>query len=311
MCFWKVKLKSLLKLLNKLKENLLSIIFSFLKILPIVISVLIFFAISIFLFSKCYIQNPAEVQSQEIYFCNISLNNWGAWITLIGLFITAIWSIHQYKKNSAIRRQERASSIALAFSDKLIEKMGLISGTLMENKKITEMMKRLDTKKLNQFTKIEMKEIMGDEKCFDEFREVVFSKKTQKRYNKLSHSRYNNEELKRFESHFPILIQNTLNELEALCINISSQAAGSEFIYNSLHQMFLYTIEILSIKISGDNTNNVDKYYTNIISVYNMWNIQKNKDIKKLRKTNKRIKKLEQKKNKEVTKLLNKTARTI
>ena len=112
-------------------------------------------------------------------------------------------------------------------------------------------------------------------------------------------------------SFFPLLIENTLNKLEAICINISSQAAGSQFIYESLHQMFLSTVEILSIKISASNTNNVDKYYVNIIYVYNMWCSQKEKDISKFNKTNKKISKLQMQADKEIRKLLNKPIKTV
>ena len=106
-------------------------------------------------------------------------------------------------------------------------------------------------------------------------------------------------------------MENTLNKLEAICMSISSQAAGSQFIYESLHQMFLSTVETLSIKISSPNLNNVDKYYTNIISVYNIWNAQKQKDINKLNKTTKKINKLKNKVNKEISKLLSKQTKTV
>ena len=121
----------------------------------------------------------------------------------------------------------------------------------------------------------------------------------------------NNKEKEKFDSNFNVLVSNTLNQLEAICISISSEAAGSQFIYESLHQMFLSTIEILYLKISDSNRNNVDKYYTNVISVYNMWNFQKDKDIKKLTKTSKKIQKLENKMNKEIKNLLNKQTKTV
>lgn len=75
--------------------------------------------------------------------------------------------------------------------------------------------------------------------------------------------------------------------------------------------MFLSTIEILYLKISAYNTNNVDKYYTNIISVYNMWNIQKRKDIKKLNNINRKIQKNQEKMENEIKKLLDKHTKTV
>ena len=189
--------------------------------------------------------------------------------------------------------------------------MGLISDVLMPNQEIQNMIKKLDTSKLKQFTVVEMLEILNDEHCFEKFHNIINSKRTQNRYNEILNSRYNEKEKEKFDSFFPLLIENTLNKLEAICINISSQAAGSQFIYESLHQMFLSTVEILSIRISGSNRNNVDKYYINIISVYNMWNLQKQKDIDKFNKTNKKICKLQKQVNNEINKLLNKPIKTV
>lgn len=71
-------------------------------------------------------------------------------------------------------------------------------------------------------------------------------------------------------------ICNTLNTLEYMCMYISSEVANEKYIYNSLHQQFLRTIALLYFEISLANTDNKDKYYTNIIHVYNIW---KNKYI--------------------------------
>lgn len=94
-----------------------------------------------------------------------------------------------------------------------------------------------------------------------------------------------------FPKKFNNLIYDTLNELEYLCMYISSKAANSEFIYQSLHQVFLDAIRLLAIEISYSNTNSADKVYTNIIHVYNDWlkrylKAQK-KEEKNIKKSNK------------------------
>lgn len=311
MCYW-CEFKNKIKNLSTRIYNLAKIFFcNILKIVGISIIIFMVFAISLFIFSKCNIQTPSDVESQEIFICGISLNNWGTWITLIGLIFTAIWSMHQYKKSQLSKQQEKASEIAQDFANNLIERMGLISDVLMPNQEIENMLKKIDSSKLCQFTRVEISEIMNDNQCFQKFHKILYSKRTQKRYNEILHKRYSESELERFDSYFPLLVENTLNKLEAICINISSQAAGSQFIYQSLHQVFLSTIEVLAIHISTSNTNNVDKYYINIISVYNMWNLQKQKDINKLNKTGKKIDKLERQANKEIKKLLNKQTKTV
>lgn len=311
MCYW-YKFKNQIKNLGTYIYDWAKIFFgNVLKIIGISIIIFILLAISIFIFNKCDIRTPSDVESQEIFFYGISLNNWGTWITLIGLIFTAIWSMHQFKKSQLSTQQEKASEIAQDFANNLIERMGLISEVLIQNQEVKKMIKIIDNTNISQFTMLEVQSIFNDPKCCDKFIDIIRSKNTQKRYNKILNNNYNSKEKEKFDSHFTVLVDNTLNQLEAICINISSKAAGSQFIYESLHQMFLSTVEILYLRISGSNENNVDKYYTNIISVYNMWNIQKNKDIKKLNKTNRKIQKHQEKMEKEITKLLNKQTKTV
>lgn len=306
----KIKNK-LSNLFSKLKNSIVKEIPNIFKFLLIISLVALFLFSSVWLFKYCNIQNPTDVQSQEIYIYEISLGNWCTWITLIGLLFTALWSMHQYNKNRLSKQQEKASEIAQDFANNLIERMGLISYVLTPIPIIKEIMKNLDTSRLNEFTAMEILEILNDEKYIDSFFETIESDDTQKKYNDILKQKYNDKEIEKFDSTFALLIENTLNKLEAICINISSKAAGSQFIYESLHQMFLSTVEILSIKISIANTDNIDKYYLNIISVYNMWNIQKENDIKKLKKTRKKVQRLEKKRDKEIKKLLSKQTKTV
>lgn len=89
------------------------------------------------------------------------------------------------------------------------------------------------------------------------------------------------------------LVDEVLNELEYLCMDISSQAAGSKYIYQSLHQIFFRTIKVLSIEICLRNDGKYcDKFYTNIIHVYNEWKIRYEKDLKKEGKRLKRVDKI-------------------
>lgn len=291
-----------------LKKNI-EHVFNFVKYLweriICIILLLIFIIIITFLFfSNSIILNPEGVESQQILFLGISLENLVAWFTSIALIATALWSMYQYTKNKISKQQEKASEIAQDFSNTLIEKMGIISDVLMPNHEIQKMITKIvKSKKLNQFTTLEIRNILEDEKCFEKCDKIIHSKRTQERYNDI--------EKNRFDSYFPLLVENTLNHLEAICINISSQAAGSQFIYDSLHQSFLRTVEILSIKLSSNNRNNVDKYFTNIIQVYDMWNKQKMKDIQKLRKTQNKIDKLNNKAKKEINNLLSKKNKTV
>ncbi len=306
---------------SECKNNFMKYFLKFLKIVPIIFLVSIFLLLSIMFFNFCDIQNPNEVQSQEIYICKISLSNWGTWITLVGLFFTAIWSMHQYIKSKLSKQQEKASQIATDFADNLIEKMGLISKTLLKNSYIQKVTSIFDNHPecLSQFTTFEIDDILvaenededDDVDVFKNFKDILCSEDTQKEYQNFLNEKYSEKEQEKFNSKFPVLVESTLNHLEAICITITSQAAGSEFIYDSLHQTFLKTIKILAVLIAANNNNNVDKYFTNIIQVYNMWNKRKNKDIKKLIKTQKKINKMQKRMDNEVKKLLSKETKTV
>ena len=304
---------------SECKNNFMKYFLKFLKIIPIIFLVSIFLLLSIMFFNFCDIQNPNEVQSQEIYICKISLSNWGTWITLVGLFFTAIWSMHQYIKSKLSKQQEKASQIATDFADNLIEKMGLISKTLLKNSYIQKVTSIFDNHPecLSQFTTFEIEDILvaenedEDVDVFKNFKDILCSEDTQKEYQNFLNEKYSEKEQEKFNSKFPVLVESTLNHLEAICITITSQAAGSEFIYDSLHQTFLKTIKILAVLIAANNNNNVDKYFTNIIQVYNMWNKRKNKDIKKLIKTQKKINKMQKRMDNEIKKLLSKETKTV
>lgn len=103
-----------------------------------------------------------------------------------------------------------------------------------------------------------------------------------------------------FPYHFMDLESDVLNQLEYICMDVSSKATDSKFIYQSLHQMFLRTVRTLAVEISVDNLNYSDKFYTNIIHVYNDWTIRYKKDLK-----------VEKRKKEKIDKILNPKIKTV
>lgn len=260
---------------------------------------------------------PINNNIQVIKFFGITLQNWGTILAIFGTIFTLIWAMFEYDKRRIIAQQQRASEIADIFSSEIVEKLSLISEVLLENKDFSEKLKKIDSRKLIRFDIFELKEITDcrNDKELDDFvrsiLKVINSEYVQKKYEEKLEKMYSEEERKKFSNKFTMLIQVTLNRLEFLCMNISSNAAGSQFIYQSLHQTFLQTIHILSVVMSSKNINNVDKYFTNIIAVYNMWNKEKIKNIEKFNKTNQKIAKLNEKMQKEIKKLLHIKSKTV
>lgn len=276
----------------------------------IILLISILFLSCIFL-SNCTIVNPETVESQEVLIFGISLDNWGIWFTAIGLIITAVWSMYQYHKNFLIKQQEKATFIAQEFANHLVEKFGLISDTLLGDEQFRKIIKNFPLEKLKDFTVLEVLELTNNKNIFNEFNGIITSKSIQKRYSKLLKKRYSKVEQEKFDSFFPLLVENTLNKLEAVCISITSKAAGSQFIYDSLHATFLNIVQLLAIHICSNNKDNIDKYFSHIISVYNMWMLEAEKSVKVNQKTMKKIEKLNKNAEAEIKKLQKRNIRTV
>ncbi len=88
-------------------------------------------------------------------------------------------------------------------------------------------------------------------------------------------------------------LDNLLNKLEQLAMYFNNNLADEEVIYQSLHQTYLSIVKSLYYEISKRNqTNNTDKYYTNIIALYHKWSeVKKSEESKIVRSTPVRHKK--------------------
>lgn len=77
-------------------------------------------------------------------------------------------------------------------------------------------------------------------------------------------------------------INQTLNNLEFFAMHFTHNTADSSVVYQSLHQVYIKTVEQLYYFIASLNTNPVEKYYTNTIGLYIRWTTERDKnDIKR------------------------------
>ena len=93
-----------------------------------------------------------------------------------------------------------------------------------------------------------------------------------------------------------------LNRLEYMCMFIDSKVADSDYIYKSLHQIFLSSIQALYVHIASLNIDEKDKYYTKVINVFNLWKNKYIKDNKREEKLNKKLNKVAKRKKKKFNK---------
>lgn len=92
--------------------------------------------------------------------------------------------------------------------------------------------------------------------------------------------KYTKEEIKALETYYSVkdsnyvsfLINDTLNSMEAICMYFNYGVADESVVYQSLHQSFLATVKLLYVTIAERNLQGKDKYFTNIIQMYNRWN---------------------------------------
>lgn len=308
------------ELKNIVKEKIKGFYSKFKYILLVVSLIALIF--SILLFDK---KNPIKVENienQQIFLLGISIDNWLQWITIITIPYTAGWAIYQYKKSVYIKQQEKATNIAKEFSEDVINKCGLLY-LVYSSSSLNDLLK-FDEKNYDDFKFFnvdELRKIYKDDNFPTEYskKRTELEPELDKIYHRLleiSVTPYNdipkeilikkgNKVKKITLSKNPFVLQNSnlpyhfnelesdiLNKLEYICMDISSKATDSSFIYQSLHQMFLRTVRTLAVSMSIDNNNFSDKYYTNIIHVYNDWTSRYEKDIKKEKRKKEKINKI-------------------
>lgn len=248
--------------------------------------------------------------NQEIYVFGRSISNWSQWVSFITILYTACWAIYQYKKSVSTKKRDKAGEIAKEFSKSIVDDLGILN-LVIHNSKLVEYIPNgelINGNKLKYFTVDEARDIFKKDSIVDEYKNdikdygeeideiyrlilyyrcVPYSENLLKKYkeNKKNKSKNKNkddidwikientikEKFPNMPYHFREFEIKSLNTLEAICLDISTKAADSKFIYQSLHQMFLRNIRDLYMEISAINIDSKDKYYTNIIAVYNEW----------------------------------------
>ena len=264
----------------------------------IVIVIVVFTSITLFY--------QLSITNNDFKILGISLKNWIDWVSFCGLIVGAFWAIYQFDKNKTQKQQEKASEIAKSFSDELATKCSIIYGVL-EHSEIYNLLelkeKNYDSFKV--FNTNEIRAIYNDDNFIEKYKRTYLESDLEQIYYRILDSRitfnnfkdltnrnkqYSEEEAKNLfildnsylPFHFSTLVSDVLNELEYLCMSLSSQAAGSKYVYQSLHQIFLRTVRLLCVQIAlSNNKFYSDKYYTNVIHMYNKWTELYMQDLKK------------------------------
>lgn len=79
------------------------------------------------------------------------------------------------------------------------------------------------------------------------------------------------------------VVSNTLNDLEFFSMNFVSGVADDSVVFPSLHQTYLTLVQLLYYYIAVQNKNEKDKFYTNVIELFEKWRTVDRENEKKVR----------------------------
>lgn len=282
-------IEHLMNFFTYLKEHLLCFIL-----------IVVFFLLAGIVLVNLPINNPENIEAQQILIFGVSLENWSIWYTIVGLVITASWSMYQYTKNVSRKQQEKGAEIAKLFANDLLRKCSILGSVILKSEIETLFkLEEHDYRVFRNFDRAEIYDIYKKDNnvdlMFSKLKQIIMSEEIQKIYIDCLKENIkfpSSDTLDKYSdifildnSNMPVcfheLVSLTLNELEYVSMYISSQAAGSKYVYQSLHQIFLRTVKLLAPIIALQNKDYSDKYYTNIIFVYNEWAELRQIDLKK------------------------------
>ena len=220
-------------------------------------------------------------------------------ISCIIAFFTLYWFIMDYKKRYATSRTEKAIQLAEEYANDIMNKITYI-GFVMKDIGISDLIEHIDSTGFHDFTYNELCRLLTAEEI-KTIKEKLYSNKISDKIflkNKaLSLSNYKdiseflrllrtvseeapkNNRVSVFQIEFNSILADVLNQLEYFSMWFVTGVADEKAVYQSLHQTFLKHIKFLYYPIASINKSGTDKYYTNIIKLYNLWSDERKRQI--------------------------------
>ena len=78
------------------------------------------------------------------------------------------------------------------------------------------------------------------------------------------------------------IVSNALNDLEFFSMNFISGVADDSIVFPLLHQTYLTLVQLLYYYIAIQNKNEKDKFYTNVIELFEKWRTIDKENEKKI-----------------------------
>lgn len=221
-------------------------------------------------------------------------------LTNVFVSFAAIWAVYEFIRKNRRARAEKSIELVKEFEKDIIPLINDMSGwferlTFYKKMKELEMHDGLffDKEELETiFTPDEIHEYLNfcqtlatGEILIKKIPETIKRAKTTDDNSQPTKQTENNEKEEEF---IPVKIHpyQLLNKLEAFSMAFNHKVADESVVYPSLHQLFFSTVKTLYINIAIKNQYDKDKYFTNIIKLFNDWD----KRYKKIEKKNKKMK---------------------
>ena len=238
---------------------------------------------------------------------------------IISLFALLLSSF-SYKYNKNRGKVDRAIEMADKYQ-KLIKEISEIMSILSKHKEVYEIStNKIDEKNLVEFTRDEALDLYTNEQfdmlCKFHFGDGMDVDLLKGHY--LANSLASGDscmgfvlavdnDTKAFDNvikqYYRSKINGVLNSLEAFSMAFVQNVADEDVVYQSLHQSYFKIVKLLYFRIAYANNKPTDKYFTNIIELYKIWQNKLSKQQKKIDKDNQRIIQKEEKYNKKSKKM--------
>lgn len=204
-----------------------------------------------------------------------------------------------YKTKNDKMEVEKAIQLAEFYANHIIERVPHIIGVYKQIG-IEDIIVEIDSTKMIEFDKEELDTLIPEkkqkeikEKLADIKVEYIISGRGRQkvdqgnyyedsidnlaRMKEINGFKKDNPELYKFcvrilNSEFNLMKTDILNKLEFFSMYFNSEVADEGTVYQSLHQTFLKAVKLFYYEIAVRNNKGCDKYYTNIIQLYNTWN---------------------------------------
>lgn len=244
----------------------------------IIASALLFDLIITIIYKK---YNSTLSYAEIMYYCTQIISSF----FVISGVIIAVWQYYLSSKSMetdlAIRRVQRALDFTGYYKDNILIYYPIIR-YIFNEAKISEIIKKIDGDKMNNFDAHELRMLFSDEdinklkqiQYSQEFAQTVW--KASLIYHPDNHSLI---DINIISDSFSIisyvanLIDNLLNNMEFFALHFSHQLADESAAYQALHQSYLEIVYSLYYMIANRNTNTdpTSKYYANVIWLFKIW----------------------------------------